>query len=82
MNHKLFAKIFFVNIHRYIENIFGICTDCSLFTKFSHVQYYFNTIINVTIYHVMINTDIKTTIYKITQSQQLATVQDNVKVSY
>ena len=24
-------KIFFANIHRYTENIFGICTDCSLF---------------------------------------------------
>ena len=48
LNH---AKIFFVNIYRYTENVFGICTDCSLFTldnsfylygssKFSQVQYF------------------------------------------
>ena len=33
-NRELFAKIFLTNIHRYTENVFGICTDCSLFTKF------------------------------------------------
>ena len=31
----IFAKIFLTNIHRCTENVFGICTDCSLFTKFS-----------------------------------------------
>ena len=30
-NRELFAKIFLGNIHTYTENIFGICTDCSLF---------------------------------------------------
>ena len=30
-NCKLFTKIFLVIIHRYIENAFGIYTDCSLF---------------------------------------------------
>ena len=25
----------FANIHRHAENVFGICTDCSLFTKIS-----------------------------------------------
>ena len=34
-NRELFTKIFLNNIHRYTENVFGICTDCSLFTKFS-----------------------------------------------
>ena len=32
-NRKLFTKIFLINIHRYIENAFCICTDCSLFVK-------------------------------------------------
>ena len=31
-NHELFAKIFLAIIHR-TENVFGICTDCSLFIK-------------------------------------------------
>ena len=34
-SHELFTKIFLANIHRYTENVFGIYTDCSLFTKFS-----------------------------------------------
>ena len=34
MNGELFAKTFLTNIHRYTENVFGICTDCSLFAKF------------------------------------------------
>ena len=29
-NRELFAKIFLANIHRYTENVSGICTDCSL----------------------------------------------------
>ena len=33
-NRELFAKIFPTNIHRYTQNVFGIYTDCSLFTKF------------------------------------------------
>ena len=33
-NRKLFAKISLANIHRYIINVFGISTDCSLFAKF------------------------------------------------
>ena len=33
VDSELFAKIFLTNIHRYTENVFGICTDCSLFTK-------------------------------------------------
>ena len=33
-NHEPFAKIFLANIHRYTENVLGICTDFSLFTKF------------------------------------------------
>ena len=33
VNHELFAKIFLVNIHRYTENVLGICTDCRLFAK-------------------------------------------------
>ena len=32
-NRELFAKIFLANIHRYTENVYDICTDCSLFTK-------------------------------------------------
>ena len=32
MNHELFAKFFLANIHT--KNVFGICTECSLFTKF------------------------------------------------
>ena len=34
VNHELFTKIFPPNIHIYTENVFEICTDCSLFTKF------------------------------------------------
>ena len=34
VNCDLFAKIFLTNIHRCTENVFGICTDCSLFPKF------------------------------------------------
>ena len=34
-NHGLFAKIFLTNIHRYTENVYGICTDCRLLVKFS-----------------------------------------------
>ena len=35
VNHKLFTKMFIVNIHRYTNNVFGICTDdCNLFAKF------------------------------------------------
>ena len=34
-NHALFAKIFLAIIHRYTENVFGICTHCSLFANFS-----------------------------------------------
>ena len=30
---KFGVKFFLTNIHRYIENVFGICTDCSLFAK-------------------------------------------------
>ena len=57
--YHLFAKNFPCNnIHRYTKNVFGICTDCNLFTKcfltntsylygspkFSPVQYlYLNT---------------------------------------
>ena len=33
-NRELFAKIFLANVHRYNENVFGICTDFSLFAKF------------------------------------------------
>ena len=34
-NCERFAKIFLTNIHRYMEKLYcGICTDCSLFTKF------------------------------------------------
>ena len=29
-----FTEIFLANIHRYTENVFIICTNCSLFTKF------------------------------------------------
>ena len=35
-NCELFANIFLANIHRYTENVFDICTDCSLFTTFSY----------------------------------------------
>ena len=34
VNLELFAKNFLANIHRYTKNVFGICTDFSLFTKF------------------------------------------------
>ena len=27
VNHELFAKNFLTNIHRYNENVFGICTE-------------------------------------------------------
>ena len=53
VNCQLFAKIFLTNSHRYTDNVFGICTDCSLFAKFflallpvpkfSHVRYIANT---------------------------------------
>ena len=33
-NREPFAKIFLANIHRYMKNVYGICTDCCLFTKF------------------------------------------------
>ena len=33
-NREPFAKIFLTNIHRYAENVYGICTDCRLFAKF------------------------------------------------
>ena len=50
---RIICQNFLANIHKYIKNIFGICTDCNLFTKFflanssylyglpkfSHVQY-------------------------------------------
>ena len=57
-NPALFAKIFLAIIHRYTENVFGICPHCNLFANFSltntsylygspkfpHVQYlYLNT---------------------------------------
>ena len=57
-NPALFAKIFLAIIHRYNENVFGICTHCNLSANFflantsylyglpifSHVQYlYLNT---------------------------------------
>ena len=32
VNCELFTKIFLANIHK---NVFGICTDCRLFLKFS-----------------------------------------------
>ena len=34
VNFELFVKMFFTNIHRYTENVFDICTDCSLFNIF------------------------------------------------
>ena len=34
-NREPFAKIFLANIHRHTESIYGICTDCCLFAKFS-----------------------------------------------
>ena len=34
-SHELFIKIFIANIHRYTENVFGICTDFKLFAKVS-----------------------------------------------
>ena len=33
-NREPFAKLFLANIHRYTENVFGICTDFSWFVKF------------------------------------------------
>ena len=33
-NRQLFAENFLTIIYRYIKTVFGICTDCSLFTKF------------------------------------------------
>ena len=30
---KIFPCMVFANIHRYTKNVFGVCTDCSLFTK-------------------------------------------------
>ena len=32
-NHELFIKTFLANIPRYTENVFDICTDCSLFSS-------------------------------------------------
>ena len=32
-NYELFAKKFLTNIHRYIKNALGICTDFRLFAK-------------------------------------------------
>ena len=32
-NCELFTKIFLANVHRYTENVFGMCTDSSLFIK-------------------------------------------------
>ena len=40
-NRKLFAKILLANIHRYTENVYGICSDCSLFTKFFLVNNFY-----------------------------------------
>ena len=37
-NGELFAKIFLANIHSYTENVYGICTDCCLYTKFFPYQ--------------------------------------------
>ena len=34
VNYELYDKVFLANIHRYTKNVFGICTDCSLFAKF------------------------------------------------
>ena len=33
VNRELIAKVFLANIRRYTENVFGICTDYSLFIK-------------------------------------------------
>ena len=33
-NPALFAKTFLAIIHRYTENVSGICTHCNLFTNF------------------------------------------------
>ena len=33
-DHEPFTKIFLTNIHKYTKNVFGICTDFRLFTKF------------------------------------------------
>ena len=32
-NRELFTKFSLTNMHGYIESVFGICTDCSLFAK-------------------------------------------------
>ena len=34
IGESLFAKIFLAKVQKYTENVFGICTDCSLFAKF------------------------------------------------
>ena len=36
-NREVFAKIFLANIHRYTENVFGKCTDVSLFANNFHL---------------------------------------------
>ena len=36
-NPELFAKFFLAIIHRYNENVFGICTYCSLFANSSPI---------------------------------------------
>ena len=41
VNCKLFTKIFLANIHRYTKNVFGICTDCSLFAKCFHTNSFY-----------------------------------------
>ena len=40
-NHEPFAKLFPTNIHRYTKNVFGVCTDCSLFAKFFHANSFY-----------------------------------------
>ena len=39
-NCELFAEIFLGNIHRYNENVLGICNDFSLFAKFFLAKLY------------------------------------------
>ena len=36
-NPELFAKIFLAIIHRYTENVFGMCTHCNLFANSSPI---------------------------------------------
>ena len=40
-NRELFTKIFLTNIHKYTENVFGICTVCSLFANFFLVNSFY-----------------------------------------